>query len=129
MNISTEGTGTRWTRGARGVSPRETTQRRGRRLLLAGVTGAVLLGGGAGLAYASQQDGPAAPNSGYGIVVDEQGAPVQDWPGQTSDESGENSTQNSTKDCPGWDGGSEDGGGSATPSQPTTPTIPGGDQL
>ena len=83
------------------------------------------MGGGAGLAYAGQQDAPAGPISGYGIVVDEQGAPVQERPGQTSDDSGENSTE----DCPGEDGGSEDGGGSATPSQPTTPTIPGGDQL
>ena len=114
MNISTETT-TAWTRG--------------RRLLLAGMTGAVLLGGGAGLAYASQQDAPAGPTSGYGTVVDEQGAPVREWPGNIGDESSATSTQNSTEDCPGGDGGFEDGDGSAAPGQPTTPTIPGGDQL
>jgi hypothetical protein len=113
MNISTETT-TVWTRG--------------RRLLLAGVTGAVLLGGGPRLAYASQQDLPAGPTSGYATVVDEQGAPVQQWPDRIDDESSTTSTQNSAEDCPGGDDVSEDGG-SATPSQPTTPTIPGGDQL
>ena len=118
MNISTENT-TNWPARPREASLRESTQPRVRRLLLAGITGAVLLVGGAGLAYAGQQDAPAAPTSGYGTVVDEQGAPLPAWPDRVS----------TTEDCPGR-GGADDGtegGGSASPRQSTSPTVPDGE--
>ena len=113
---------------------------RGRRLAVAGIAGAVLLGGGASLAYAGQQD-TTGPTSGYGTVVDEQGAPVQTWPRQTADRSGSQGTASGstgtedrstigTEDCPGWDGerGDRTGGGS-TPSETPTPNTLDGDQL
>ena len=110
---------------ARAVSPRKTIQHRGRLLLLAGVTGVVLLGGGAGLAYAGQTEAPPG-STGYGTVVDERGAALPNWPNQTAADP----STSTAEDCPtsgdGSDGG-DDGAGSASPSQPTNPTIPDGE--
>jgi hypothetical protein len=117
---------------------------RGRRLAIAGIAGVVLLGGGAGLAYAADQD-TTGPTFGYGTVVDESDAPVQNWPSQTEDRKRSDGTWSGSartdgpspsgiEDCPGWDGGSSGSSGGesdpdATPSDPAEPATPDGDQL
>jgi hypothetical protein len=90
-------------------------RRLGRRMALAGVLAAAVIGGGAGVAYATGGSGPIV-ETGYATEVERvRGAEAQ-------------AAAEADRDCPGRDGPDRDDGagprGSASPGAPTTPQSP-----